>query len=161
MSQIELNWRVSKNSRKFLDFVIDGTSFYDRLDQDLISPLGWFLPEHQTKVVERLLLLEPPDFADGRTSIFVCGECGDIYCGSLSAFIESDGDSIIWRDFVYQNNLDPDLGYSDDYRDLGPFVFDADQYTQTMLSAITLYTEQPETDSDGLFDRIINWLFEK
>ena len=158
MSHLELNWREPEESQKFLDFVIDGMSFYDRLDGDLISPLGWFLPEHHQKVVDRLVLREPPDFADGRTGIYVCRVCGDIECGALSAFIERDGDNIVWRDFVYQNNLDPDLGYDDNYRELGPFVFDAEQYTLTILSAITLNTGQLETNEDGIFERIKNWL---
>lgn len=158
MSTIELKWRERKTSeaqtpRKFLDFEIDGQSFYDLLHLDLISPLGWFLPEHHQKAVATLILEAPADFPDGRRSILVCGECGDLGCGALSAFVEREGDRIVWRDFLYQNNYDPDIQYGgDDYRNLGPFSFDFDQYTEAIGAATTLNKNESTTDDVSIIE---------
>ena len=144
MSTIDLKWRdrdltAKQLPRRFLDFIIDGQSLYDQLG-DLISPLGWFPPKYHQVAIDRFLLLGPPDFPDGRRSICVCGECGDLGCGALAAVIENVGDRIVWKDFKYQNNYDPDIGYVDgDYSHLGPFSFDVDQYIDTIRKAVTLY----------------------
>lgn len=145
MSTIGLNWRERKitgaqTPRRFIDFVIDGTSFYDQLEQDLISPLGWLPLKYHREAINRILVIGNPDFADGRVSIFVCGECGDLGCGALSAFIEKVDDRIVWRDFRHQNNYDPDIGYPDEnYSHLGPFSFDIIEYNRTIGESITLF----------------------
>ena len=141
MSTIELQWRErevgdAQTPRKFLDFVIDGKSLYDKLG-DVISPLGWFRPEHNQIAVNRFLLLEPADFPDDRRSIYVCPECGDLGCGAVSAIIEQIGDRIVWRDFGYQNNYDGSVLF-EDYRELGPFTFDAGEYSDCLKKAAVL-----------------------
>src|SRR5215204_5050187 len=139
MSTIELKWREreignAQTPRKFLDFVIDGESLYDKLG-DVISPFGWFLPEQDQIEVNRFLLIEQANFSEGRRSIYVCPECGDLGCGAVSAVIEQVGNRIVWRDFGYQNNYDGNVLF-DDYRELGPFAFDADEYTSAFKSAV-------------------------
>jgi hypothetical protein len=126
------------------------------LNLDLISPLGWFLPEHHQKAVDKLLLEQPADFPDGRRSIFVCAECGDLGCGALSAIVEKDGNRIVWRDFLYQNDYDPDIQYGggDDYSNLGPFSFDVDQYAEAIGAAITLNKNEPATGDTSIIERL-------
>src|SRR5262245_65668980 len=84
--------------RSFLDFVVDGESLYERRLHalDLISCLGWFVPDEDEKAARRLLLREPAD-VDGRVSIYVCPECGDPYCGVATATIEVRGEDVLWR----------------------------------------------------------------
>lgn len=150
MSTLQLLWRERKisgaqTSRKFLDFVIDGDSFYDQVAQDLISPLGWGVSTYHQIAIDRFLMIAPPDFADGRSSILVCGECGDLGCGALSAIIEEVGDLIIWKAFKYQNNYDADIGLAGkDYSDLGPFSFDAYEYKRVIRQAGALPDEHLE-----------------
>jgi len=85
--------------RRFLDFIIDGESLYDRHGLDLISPLGWFVPPADEKAARQLLLEEPSEFGH-RVEIYVCPECGDRYCGSLTAIVERQGEEIVWRDIA-------------------------------------------------------------
>lgn len=139
MSSIELKWKkreggVNWTEVDFLDFVIDGVSLFDRISGDFASCLGWFLPEQNEKAFQRLLLIENADFPDDRRSLYVCPECGDLGCSAVSAVIERVEDAIIWRDFGYQNNYDENIIF-DEYRDIGPFIFDADEYSHVIRLA--------------------------
>ncbi len=133
MSSIELRWADRKigsaqTPRRFLDFVIDGESLYEKIG-DLISPLGWGSAEETRNAVDRFLQRAAADFPNDRTSIYVCPECGDLGCGAVSAVIEKEGDDIIWRDFGYENNYDPFVNL-EDFSELGPFTFNANEYYQ-------------------------------
>ncbi len=141
MSRIELKWtdRVTTGSqtpRRFLDFVIDDHSLYRKVG-DLVSPLGWLSAEENRKAVNRLLRKEPADFRNGRTSIFICAECGDLGCGAMFAVIERIDDNIIWRDFGYQNSYD-DAVHTDGFEDIGPFTFNATEYHNEIVRALVL-----------------------
>lgn len=140
MSTIELKWKErvvngAQTPRKFLDFVIDGNSLYEFFG-DLISPFGWLSPDETLKAVDRLLLIDEADFPNNRRSIYICPECGDLGCGAISAVIERAGNRIIWRDFGYENNYDETVHF-DEYRDLGPFSFDLDEYSRVIAQAAT------------------------
>jgi hypothetical protein len=60
-----------QSHRRFLDYVIDGDSFYRRHGHGLVSVLGWFVPEQDELAAQRLIGSESPDL-DGRTAIAVC-----------------------------------------------------------------------------------------
>ncbi len=92
--------------RDYLDFVVDGEPLSQKIGGDLVSSLGWFVPEENAKAVRRLLLEEPPDFPNDRRSLYVCAECGDLGCGAVSAVIEQDGNEVIWRDFAFENDYE-------------------------------------------------------
>lgn len=133
MSSLELNWTnrkigSSQTPRRFLDFVVDGKSLYESLG-DLISPLGWGSIDENKKAVDRFLRKAEPDLPNNRTSIYVCPECGDLGCGTVSAVIAGEGSSIIWTDFGYENNYEAFVNF-EDFRDLGPFTFNAAEYYQ-------------------------------
>ena len=81
--------------RRFLDYIVEGESLYERHGADFISPLGWFLPEEDEKAAQRLLGDEPPDI-DGRVGVYVCPECGDRYCGALTVVLEQEGSEVVW-----------------------------------------------------------------
>ena len=115
--KFELEWRERRNTlierpsrftqamqtpRRFLDFVIDGESLYDRHGWDVISGLGWLDAAEDEHAAQRLLLQEPPD-VDERVALYVCPEDADPYCGAVTATIERDGDEIVWRDLAYSD----------------------------------------------------------
>lgn len=141
-SAIELKWRKREGGPNwsevtFLDFIVDGISLYEMIDSDLVSCLGWFLREQNEKAIQRLLLADEADFPDNRRSIYVCPECGDLGCGAISAVIESAGDEIVWRAFGYQNNYEENVVF-DEYQDIGPFRFDAVEYSRVIGQSTTL-----------------------
>jgi hypothetical protein len=145
MSTIELKWtdRViggAQTPRRFLDFVVDGNSLYPMFG-DRITPFGWGTKDSERKAINRFLLEEDADFPNNRRSIYVCAECGDLGCGAVSAVIEEKGNQIIWHDFGYENNYEDDVDL-DNYRDIGPFAFDRDDYRHTIESKLQFTNEQ-------------------
>ena len=83
--ELSLAWRErqlkgpGRTPRRFLDFQVDGQSLYDLIAEDRVSCLGWFAPAEDDCAAHRLLLTEEPEF-EGRVAVYVCPECGDIYC---------------------------------------------------------------------------------
>lgn len=121
-----------KTQRDYFDFVVGDESLSEKLGGDLISCLGWTVPDQNEKSVRRLLLEEPADFPKNRRSLYICPECGDLGCGAISIVVEQIGNEIIWRDFALEYN------YSDDLisQDLGPFIFDKSDYEKIIKSAL-------------------------
>jgi hypothetical protein len=145
-SSIRLQWVTRRggggqSERHFLDFVIDGILLQERLKTTYITELGWLSSQSAEKAVGRLLRKEPPDLPDGRQSLYVCPECADLGCGTVSIVIERIFDEIVWKDFGFQNSYMPEVDY-EDYDGIGPFAFNATEYYETMSSALKLINEQ-------------------
>jgi hypothetical protein len=122
----------SQVRRTFLDFVVDGVSLYEEVGRrsDLISTV-WIDPpmpkEEQGKAIRRLLKADTGDLPNGRVSLYICPECGDLGCGVISVQIDVADDQITWRDFGYENNYEHHVGL-DSYRSVGPFHFSRSVY---------------------------------
>ena len=132
-------FRASKTERYHLDFLVDGTSLYDLTNAynfDLISTLGWSPPEQEARVVRMLLLDIPGDLWEGRQSLFVCGECGDIGCGAITANVSRIGDAYVWKDFAYENNYDEAMTDREGFAHVGPFTFDSVQYREALTNVL-------------------------
>lgn len=123
----------TQTERRFLDFVVDGESLYDRGTGDNVGCLGWLDSEEDELTAKRLLLDAPSDF-DGRVGLFICPECADPHCGAVTALIERQGDDIVWRDFATSDPSwnDPPapewIHRTHDSADWPEFRFDAEQY---------------------------------
>ena len=118
ISTLEFVWSSragggGRTERRFRDIKVDGVALSTVVNADVISPFGWGSPEEQFMALDRLLLRAPPDLYEGRVSLYVCPECGDLGCGAVSVVIETDGSGIIWRDFAFQNNYDAMVGRAD------------------------------------------------
>jgi hypothetical protein len=126
----------SQIKRTFLDFVVDGVSLYEKIGRrhDLISTL-WMDPpmhkEEQVKAIRRLLTLDAGDLSNGRVSLYVCPECGDLGCGVISAQINVTDDHITWHDFGHENNYEENVE-RDSYSSVGPFQFSRSVYEATL-----------------------------
>jgi len=107
--------------------VIDGVALSSRFDADFISPFGWVDGDEQEASMARLLRKSPPDLAHGRTTLYICPECGDLGCGAITVLIERGPGVVIWKDFGIQNNYD-DVVHFDGFENIGPFTFDGRQY---------------------------------
>jgi hypothetical protein len=93
----------------------------------VVSVFGWGARQEQVLAADRLVCLADPDLPDGRVSLYVCPECGDLGCGALSVVIEERAETFVWRDFAFQNNYDGkihDLGVGA----IGPLVFESRMY---------------------------------
>lgn len=120
---------ATTTGRVYADFVVDGSPLSQtvRRRADVISCLGWGPTSFQDESLARLLLQLPPDYewGGGRTALYVCPEDGDLHCGAITAVLERDGDTVVWRDFGYETGLDLDPPELDQLGldHLGPFRF--------------------------------------
>ena len=67
--------------------------------------------------------------------MFICSECGDIGCGAVNALVVRDGQAIVWKDFGYENDYEEKV-LLDDYKQVGPYTFDLEEYESTLFEAI-------------------------
>jgi hypothetical protein len=135
-STLEVLWATrsgggGRTERRYRDFVLDGVGLSTVLAGDLISPFGWGSVDEQVAVVDRLLRRLPPDLPEGRVSLYICPECGDLGCGAVSVIVEGVVGGVVWRDFAYQNNYE-DAVHRTGYEALGPFFFEERPYVQAM-----------------------------
>lgn len=142
--RLDLSWADRKGTsavqtRRFLEFQVDGRPFSAVHKQDLISCLGWFVPEQDDLAARRLLGEVPPDVED-RVALCVCPECGDIVCGALTARIAYSEREVVWSDFAFSWFDSETDRWQHDPADIAgdaEYRFDADAYRQTI-------TERPQ-----------------
>jgi len=140
-SSVQLSDGRYKTSRSYLDFVIDGVSLAERFTSAGFDLVGVFsktwVPEANEAALRRLLLEEASDFPNGRCSVFVCGECGDLACGAVSVHVSASNSTVIWKDFGFQNSHESEIRF-EKLSDLGPFQFDIESYRRRLSGAVTL-----------------------
>jgi hypothetical protein len=153
VSSLDVIWttrsgRGGRTERRYLDFVIDGLALSSRFDADFISPLGWLAVQEQVATIDRLLRRKPPDLAHGRTSLYICPECGDLGCGAVTAVVGGGTGVVVWSDFGIQNNYE-DVVHREGFEAIGPFTFDGMLYhrlfarLQPMMASIN--TNKPNS----------------
>jgi hypothetical protein len=133
-STLGLEWRTRPagggcTERRYLDFVVDGASMHDRLKQtDHVTPLGCWSADAELQSIRQLLAGGAAESPGGRVPLYVCGECGDLECGAVTALVERTANGFVWRNFKFGNGRDD----SDWYPGVGPFLFDATAYAQVL-----------------------------
>jgi hypothetical protein len=97
--------------------------------------MGCFVSGY-AKECERMstMLLDIPPVSGKRVLLYICPECGDIACGSYSVLVRREIESYRWESFAYQTS-ESDLTT---FETLGPFVFDASMYKDSVLAASTI-----------------------
>lgn len=106
---------VTKAEVSYLDFTVDGELILPRLNRvadgnlDVVSVVQDAWPVEAVAGIARLLGEEPGDLPDGRVSLYVCPECGDLGCGSVSARIVFAPDTVTWREIGWQTDYDPEV----------------------------------------------------
>jgi hypothetical protein len=70
-----------------------------------------------------------------RRTLFICSECGDIGCGAVTAFLVREGESIVWKDFGFENNYEENIRL-EEYKHIGPYTFNWKQYESALLQAV-------------------------
>lgn len=130
------------SAQDWLDVVVDGISLHKELNRnekgkDLVFPLGWNPYELDNELIDEWLLRSPASLPNDRRPLFGCQVCWGLWCGTYSIKIERTASWVIWRDFASQS---PDIKSPslDEYADLGPFKFDAEEYEDTLLNIPTI-----------------------
>jgi hypothetical protein len=127
-----------KSERHFLDFIVNGQSLWEALGKrhDMVSILcAEYSTDETAKSIGRLLLREKAALPNDRRSLFVCSECGDLGCGSITVAIDKQGETITWNTFGYENTYEDKI-WLEDYCSIGPFTFNGALYESTLLQGM-------------------------
>ena len=79
----------------YLDILVDGRSLADRAGGQLVTVFGWSAPETHDVAADELRGLAPPG-ADGRVAVFVCPDCSEARCASLTVAVTRSADLVEW-----------------------------------------------------------------
>lgn len=106
-----LDGNVTKRPEShYLAFMVDGQNLMQRLPvgRGLVTPLNRAWLPSVNGAIEELLGKRPTDGLDaGRVALFVCGECGDLACGAVTATLRVEHDRVTWSDFAWDNGYEP------------------------------------------------------
>jgi len=133
----ELPGGLYRSARSFYDYVIDAVEMRSMLPSADSGVLGdrW----DSTTFARQLIADVAGDSRlGGRTQIYGCGECLDIYCGGIAAVIVRRGDRIEWSrierfDMQYRDageHVVAELAFTT--LALGPYEFDFDEYRMSL-----------------------------
>ena len=104
-----------KSHVTYLDFTVDGERLFSRLNDltadglDFVGVIQDSWPVEAVASIERLLDEAPGDLPDGRTSLYICPECGDLGCGAVTASLEFGTDYVTWHDLAWQADYDDEV----------------------------------------------------
>jgi len=129
----------------FLDFVVDGRSLREMVDggtghvTKLCRPWLHAVPEPVDRLLGRL---GTDGLPENRVALLVCGMCGDLGCGTLTAQLNLSQDQVSWSNFLREGEVgdwegglgDPasiDLAHAGD----GRIVFNRAGYEAMLTSA--------------------------
>lgn len=93
----------------FLDVVINGRSLRSVVrtpEPDLVTELNRPWLPSVPDAANRLLGRRPSeDLAAGRVALLVCGSCGDLGCGQLTAALDVGDAQVSWSDFLWEDGI--------------------------------------------------------
>jgi hypothetical protein len=127
-------------ARTSCDFQIDGQPLLSLLiredggHSDFMGALVQDHPETEANVAKQLTLQAEPLSDTGRVLLYICPECGDIGCGAYGVRVSRDSSTFTWSDFAYENGYE----VARTFDQLGPFIFESDQYEAAIASASAL-----------------------
>jgi len=129
---------LSKSPVTYLEFTVNGTPLLHQLRAgadvvlDYVGVIqdGW--PIESVAAIERLLGLASGDLPDGRVSLYVCPECGDLGCGAITASLEFEPDLVTWRAFGIQTDNDKTAAPLGGPDDSWASTFNRNEYEQAL-----------------------------
>ena len=120
-----------KTERYFFDYAINDRPLTEIAEPgDFIGVFGWLGREWDRRFFHRLLLRERSELPSGRVPLYICPECGDLGCGTVSVRITKYDDCFVWSDFGFENNYENRLVES--YPHVRDFVFEKAQYYRAL-----------------------------
>ena len=103
---------VRRPESHFLDFVIDGHSLSDLIPEskDMVTLLSRPWPDAVPNSVDQLCGRRTcTDLARGRVPLYVCGACGDLAWGAVTAALNVGETTTTWADFRWENGRSPGI----------------------------------------------------
>lgn len=94
----------------YLDFVIDGHALTEQLPMahGMVTPLNRAWLSTVGEAIEQLQgARDTSGLPPRRIAVFVCGQCGDLGCGAITAALHLEPGRASWSDFAYDNGYQP------------------------------------------------------
>ncbi|CAH0215480.1 hypothetical protein SRABI02_02309 [Plantibacter cousiniae] len=138
-----------------VEWLIDGEPFTERMrfpngtpcnDMTLMHDAPHFPPAAVASLRALLSMAgpeqEPVDFSDGRVGLLFCHQCGDLYCGAVSASVVVSDSTVEWRDIAYQDGNTEEIGDAE----VAAFTltFERAPYESTITALIEDWTARSE-----------------
>jgi hypothetical protein len=131
----------------YWDFLINGSKLSELLGcgDDLVSCLSWYNSPVRADSVERLLLELRPEMPNARTALYIEYDCDPPispygsyaeFCHVISATIERESDTVVWRDFAYIQAGNARPKRQPVVSELGPFRFAWSLYETELRAAL-------------------------
>lgn len=84
--------------RRYYDFTINGRALRTMVNPgDNIGLFGWLSHDLEFEFALWLLLREPSQLPSGQVPLYICPECGDLGCQSLSVRVIEEPDRFVCR----------------------------------------------------------------
>lgn len=119
----------------YLDFVIDGRSLTEQIAcaRGLATTLNRAWLATVNDAVGELRGTRSTDgLSPGRVALYVCGDCGDLGCGAVTAKLHVGADTVSWAEFAWENGYEP----SDPIKDSPTVIhFSAPNYADVLATA--------------------------
>ncbi|MEW6469626.1 MAG: hypothetical protein AB1458_11915 [Bacteroidota bacterium] len=126
--RLYFKWSEFGNGKKFLEIVLDKEPLYVYLGfkyPAYVTLFGYFpVAETHTLAYEEYALKRQTALPDNRIQLYVCDQCGDIYCTSITAELIDRGDEVAWADIAKQN----EPGHLSELIGVDDIVFEKEQY---------------------------------
>jgi len=119
-----------KRERYSFDFVVNGVSLFEVTQASRYDMCGSLSNPHfereaarQVNAEATAMLTSDVPVGGHRVPLFVCAECGDFACGTITAHVSRTELGVQWSDFAYENGFD-----AASELDVGPFEFEWASY---------------------------------
>lgn len=105
----------TKTPVTYLDYTVEGVRLLEHLSVseppflDYVGVIQAAWPIETVAAIERLLADTPGDLPDGRVSLYVCPECGDLGCGAVTATIAFEPETVTWRAIGVQTDSEDEV----------------------------------------------------
>lgn len=127
----------TKTPVTYLDYTVDGVRLVEQLAVsepqflDYVGVIQDAWPIETVAAIERLLAETPGDLPDGRVSLYVCPECGDLGCGAVTATIALEPETVTWRAIGVQTDYEDEVFPLDGVND-ADVTFDRGTYDDVL-----------------------------
>ncbi len=134
---------MRKTPVTYVDFTVDGRPLFADLAArtpeglDFVGVLQDAWPIETAHAIERLLGQAPGDLPDGRVSLYVCPECGDLGCGAVTARLAVGPGVVTWQSIGWQADYDPDIAALGQDGVLPEVTFVRDAYERVLRAELT------------------------
>jgi hypothetical protein len=114
IKDLQFIWKKYED-KQYAEFMISGEPLKNYLgipEDKSVTPIGFFENKELEKIaLNEFRIKQKTRLLDGRVELYICEECGDIRCGSITVKIIDKGDEIIWSEFAYQSSADEIVEY--------------------------------------------------